>query len=145
MKRLTGYGPIAFFVFGLGLWLPNCLAASGNLFVANWSGTYNARQETGPVDARYRRTRITLKVVDRQGRPLAGVTATVVRPEGPLAEALWPREFTSDGAGAIHIPALETGTHRVQVRSAKDQLVAVPPLADMNSIDIAEPIVVAQE
>jgi hypothetical protein len=58
---------------------------------------------------------------------------------------LWPREFAPDGAGAIHVPPLEAGTHRVQVRGAKERLVVVPPLADMNSIDVSEPIVVVRD
>jgi len=120
-----------------GIWL----SASVRMTVSE------ARQEPPPLtlDIGAPGPAITLKVADRQGRPVADATATVVRPEGPWADALWPREFVSDGAGAIHIPPLEVGTHRVQVRGAKERLVVVPPLADMNSLDVAEPIVVVQE
>ena len=83
------------------------------------------------------------KVVDRSGKPLPDVKAMVARPDGPLAETLWPREFTSDGAGAIHIPPLEAGSHKLQVHGAKERLLAVPPLADVNAIEV-EPVVVAE-
>ncbi len=85
----------------------------------------------------------TLRVVNPAGKPLPDVKATVARPEGPLADMLWPREFTSDGAGVLHIPPLEAGTHRLQVRgAAKERLLTVPPLADVNAVEVEPPVIV---
>ena len=77
----------------------------------------------------------TVKIVDQAGKPVPDVKATVARPEGPLADMLWPRDFTSDGAGVLHIPPLEAGTHRLQVQgAAKEQIFTISPLADINAI-----------
>ena len=85
----------------------------------------------------------TLRIVNQAGTPLPDVKATVARPEGPLADLLWPREFTSDGAGVLHIPPLEAGTHRLQVRgAAKERLLTVPPIADVNAIEVEPPVIV---
>jgi len=83
-----------------------------------------------------------VKVVDRAGRPLADVHATVTRPEGPLADSL-SQDLTSDGAGMLHIPPVESGAHTIHVRGAKDRVISVPRLAHVNAVEI-EPIVVIE-
>ena len=86
---------------------------------------------------------IVMRVVDSTGKPLPDVRATIIRPAGPLADMLWPDHFASDGAGVLRIPPLEVGTHRVQVLgAATDRLILVPPLADVNDIDVTPPTVV---
>jgi len=50
-----------------------------------------------------------------QNRPVVGRDITVQRPAGPLAAALWPKVFTTDGAGVAVIPTLEAAKHTVQV------------------------------
>ncbi len=86
---------------------------------------------------------VNLRIVDRSGKSLPDVKATVARPEGTLADMLWPHEFVSDGAGLLHVPPLEAGTHRIKVTGAKGRTVVVPPLSDVNAIE-AEPLVVGQ-
>jgi hypothetical protein len=71
-----------------------------------------------------------LRLTSRQGQPVRAVQATVERPEGPLAEALWPATFTADGAGVIHVPPLEAGMHKVRVgRATGATTLTIPPLA----------------
>ena len=70
-----------------------------------------------------------VKVVDRAGRPLADVHATVTRPEGPLADSL-SQDLTSDGAGMLHIPPVESGgAHHSRPRGegSSDQRAAACP------------------
>ncbi len=40
-----------------------------------------------------------MHLVDGQGKALAGRTVELARPAGPLADALWPKALTMDGAG----------------------------------------------
>jgi hypothetical protein len=47
-------------------------------------------------------------------QPLCGREVTLDRPAGPY-NALWPRTLLSDGAGRVHIPALEAGVHKLRV------------------------------
>jgi hypothetical protein len=43
----------------------------------------------------------------------------------------------------LHIPPLEAGTHKIQVQGAAQQrLVVVPPLADVNAIEVEPPVAV---
>jgi hypothetical protein len=84
-----------------------------------------------------------IRVVDKQGKPLPGVKATIARPEGPLAEALWPPHFESDGAGVINIPPLEAGTHRVKIDGAqKEYSLVIPPLSKANVVPAGPPVIV---
>jgi hypothetical protein len=55
-----------------------------------------------------------VKLVDAGGNPLKGREVTVDRPPGPLADALWPRAFMTDGAGVALIPTLEAGKHTIR-------------------------------
>jgi hypothetical protein len=57
---------------------------------------------------------MVVKLTDAHGQPLCGREVTLQRPGGPL-ESLWPRVLLSDGAGEVHIPALEAGTHKLRV------------------------------
>ncbi len=87
-----------------------------------------------------------IQVVDGHGRAVAGVTATLTRPPGPLAERLWPATLTSDGAGVIHVPPLEAGTHTVHVRRAtKDPALIIPPLSDRHASPVKLQTVVEAE
>jgi hypothetical protein len=52
-------------------------------------------------------------LLDKQGRPLADVQATLERPAGPLTDRCWPTTFTSDHAGVLGIPPLEAGEHLI--------------------------------
>jgi hypothetical protein len=86
-----------------------------------------------------------IRVVDKQGKPVPGVEATVVRPAGPLAETLWPMHFESDGAGVINIPPLEAGTHRARIHGAPiEYSLVVPPLSKANITPAGPPVVVEQ-
>jgi hypothetical protein len=69
-------------------------------------------------------------LVDAKGRPARGARVTVARPAGPLAERLWPGAFTADGAGALLLPPLEAGEHRVTAGRAKGHNLTVPRLSD---------------
>ncbi len=70
-------------------------------------------------------TRVELK--DSTGKPAVGMSITIDR-QGPYA-TLWPREWTSDGAGAIRIPTLEAGRHWARVgKAGKPISFKVPPL-----------------
>ncbi len=72
-----------------------------------------------------------LELVHRDGKPAPGATARVTRPEGPLTDLLWPAEFTADGAGVVHIPPLEAGSHKVRAPgAAEDQTLDAPALRD---------------
>lgn len=63
------------------------------------------------------------------GKPVPGAVVELRRPPGPLAERLWPPTLTADGAGTIHLPPLEVGTHKLNVRgSVPPQQVKVPPI-----------------
>jgi hypothetical protein len=84
---------------------------------------------------------LRIKVVNRAGKPMANVRATVTRPDGPLAKELWSKDFRTDGAGVLHIPPLESGRQTIRVQGADELSVDVPPLADVNAID-AGPIIV---
>jgi hypothetical protein len=60
-----------------------------------------------------------INCVDRNGKPITGATVTLRRPEGPLTQELWPKAFTSDAGGAIHLPPLEVGTHTFRTSRSK--------------------------
>lgn len=49
--------------------------------------------------------------------PLQGEAITLELPAGPLANRFRPAEWRSDGAGRIHLPTLEAGTHRFHVKA----------------------------
>jgi hypothetical protein len=84
---------------------------------------------------------LKIKVVNREGRPMANVRATVARPDGPLTKVLWPKDFCTDEAGVLHIPPLESGRQIIRVQGADERSVDVPPLAGVNAVETA-PIVV---
>jgi protocatechuate 3,4-dioxygenase beta subunit len=84
---------------------------------------------------------LMIKVVNRKGRAMANVRATVVRPDGPATETLWPKDFRTDGAGVLHIPPLESGRQIIRVQGADERSIDVPPLAGVNAVE-TEPIVV---
>jgi hypothetical protein len=70
---------------------------------------------------------IRVKFLDSAGNPVAGKSIMIDR-TGPLA-ALWPEQWTSDNAGVIYIPTLETGRHNLRVLGvAKPVAVDVPHL-----------------
>jgi hypothetical protein len=84
---------------------------------------------------------LAIKVVDRAGRPMANVRATVARPDGPLTKELWHKDLRTDGAGVLHIPPLESGRRIIHVQGADERSVDVPPLSGFNVVESA-PIVV---
>jgi hypothetical protein len=84
-----------------------------------------------------------LELVHRDGAPVRGGTATVVRPKGPLTDLLWPAEFTADGAGVIQIPPLEVGSHTVRVKgAAEEQTLVIPSLLDAQAKPVKVRVVV---
>jgi hypothetical protein len=84
---------------------------------------------------------LNIKVVDKAGKPVADARATVSRPEGPINDGVWPKDFRTDGAGVLHIRPLESGRQTIRVQGADDWSVDVPPLAGLNAIETG-PIVV---
>jgi hypothetical protein len=87
--------------------------------------------ETLPLDVGEPGAPSVLELVHRDGTPVRGGTAKVIRPEGPLTDLLWPKEFTADGAGVVQIPPLEVGSHKVRVRgAAEEQTLVIPSLLD---------------
>ena len=56
-------------------------------------------------------TPVVMRLVDKNGTPRIGEKLTIDRASGPLAESLWPQEWTSDGLGVVNIPTLEAGKH----------------------------------
>jgi protocatechuate 3,4-dioxygenase beta subunit len=74
-------------------------------------------------------TPVLLHVRDVAGHPVAGAVVTLDRPAGPLASALWPQHWISDGAGLVAIPTLEAGQHLLRAAGAEQPVtVDVPPL-----------------
>jgi hypothetical protein len=72
-----------------------------------------------------------IEVVDKRGKPVHSVKATIARPQGPLTAKLWPASFKSDGAGLIHIPPLEASAHKFRLgKTEKDLLLLVPQLLE---------------
>jgi len=70
---------------------------------------------------------VQIKLQDASGNPVKGGSITIDR-TGPLA-GLWPRQWTSDGAGMIYIPTLEAGPHVIHASgSSRPVTVVVPPL-----------------
>lgn len=54
---------------------------------------------------------------------------TIDRPPGPLQEELWPESFRPDGAGVVHVPAVEAGEHVLHI-GEKLLRVTVPRLTE---------------
>lgn len=73
--------------------------------------------------------RLTVAVVDAAGRPQPGLAVTLDRPPGPLADALWPPGWTTDGAGRVDVPVLEAGRYLIRVAGAEPVAVELPTLA----------------
>jgi hypothetical protein len=72
---------------------------------------------------------LVVHLEDRSDKPVIGGSIAVARPDGPLAEALWPRVWTADGAGIVFIPTLEAGPHTLRsLNSARPTPVQVPAL-----------------
>jgi len=63
---------------------------------------------------------VVVEVVDRQGRPVAGRTITLARPDGPLA-SLWPTAFRTDGGGKLILRGLEAGNHSLRIEGEPDR------------------------
>src|SRR5262249_2239674 len=72
-----------------------------------------------------------VELIDAKGRPAAERRLRLVRPSGPLTDELWPMELSSDGAGIVQIPPLETGKHEITIPGTdiKAKLI-VPSLAE---------------
>jgi hypothetical protein len=74
-------------------------------------------------------TASVVEVVRPDGKPIPGKSAKIIRPDGPLTDRLWPAEFISDGAGVVHIPPLEFGSHKVRIAgTAVDYRLVIPQL-----------------
>jgi hypothetical protein len=73
---------------------------------------------------------------DHAGKPLVGEPMTIDRPPGPLSDALWPREWSSDGAGLVYIPTLEAGDHVVHARGSKAVHITVTPLPADKPVEV---------
>jgi hypothetical protein len=87
-----------------------------------------------------------VRLVDARGTPVCRAVAAIARPEGPLAALLWPAEFTSDGAGVLHIPPLEAGTHKFRIRgAAEEELLVIPSLSDHGAKPIERRVVMASD
>jgi hypothetical protein len=56
-----------------------------------------------------------VRCVDPDSKPVVGCRVELLRPPGPLTEALWPIIFRSDGAGVVNLPPLEAGEHSFRV------------------------------
>jgi hypothetical protein len=54
---------------------------------------------------------VTLRLVDRRGQSLPNEEAALSLPAGPLTDTLWPKTFTTDGAGELHLEGLTAGQH----------------------------------
>lgn len=75
-----------------------------------------------------------LELVRADGKPARGAVVAVVRPPGPLTDRLWPMEFTSDGAGAIALPPLEVGTHKLRVKGmSAEETLQIPALTEASA------------
>ncbi|SIO61110.1 Carboxypeptidase regulatory-like domain-containing protein [Singulisphaera sp. GP187] len=57
---------------------------------------------------------VTLEFVDHAGRPLAGESFTLARPQGPFA-SLWPATLRADASGRLTLRGLEAGPHSVSI------------------------------
>ena len=64
---------------------------------------------------------------DAAGKPAIGKSITIDRPPGPLADTLWPKSWTSDGAGVVYIPTLETGPNVLHVPNSPHSVSVVVP------------------
>lgn len=81
-----------------------------------------------------------VRCIDGRGMPVVGVRAALVLPLGPLAEKLLPSQYQSDGAGAIHLPPLEAGTHVLKIDGHSiDLRFEVAPLGNGSLVGNAEP------
>jgi hypothetical protein len=71
-----------------------------------------------------------VRCVDAAGKPVAGATFSLSRPDGPLTNRLWPPSFTADAAGLLQLPPLEAGPHFLPLpnRNARHEL-QVPPIS----------------
>jgi hypothetical protein len=78
---------------------------------------------------------VRVRVTDEHGAALPGITVAVERPAGPLAMALWPKGFETDGAGIAWIPTLESGKHTVLVGDVKEEI-DVPALPAADAVDV---------
>ena len=73
----------------------------------------------------------TVIVTTVDGQPAPGVQIEILRPDGPARDATWPAAFITDGAGRVHVPALEIGEHVVRLVDHPEQtamftIVALP-------------------
>jgi hypothetical protein len=70
---------------------------------------------------------VVVQLRDAEGKAAPGRNVTLEH-EGPLS-SLWPKQWTSDGAGVVYIPTLEAGRHVIRGPGvAKPVTVNVPPL-----------------
>lgn len=63
---------------------------------------------------------VTLEFVDRAGRPLAGESFTLARPQGPFA-SLWPATLRADASGRLTLRGLEAGPHSVSISGTREE------------------------
>ena len=70
---------------------------------------------------------VVVHLLDPQGKLVVGKSIEFDHP-GPLS-SLWPRQWTSDAAGVVFIPTLETGRHSIRVTGSSTSVnIDVPPL-----------------
>jgi len=70
---------------------------------------------------------LRLKLQDSSGNPMIGESITIDR-SGPLS-SLWPRQWSSDGAGIVYIPTLEAGRHTIHTSASRMAVtINIPPL-----------------
>jgi hypothetical protein len=83
---------------------------------------------------------VLIKVTGPDGKPAIGRELTIDR-AGPLADELWPPTWTTDGAGIINVPTLETGKHVIRVKGTDiTREIDVPPLpGDIANVAITVP------
>ena len=75
---------------------------------------------------------------DADGKPVIGAALNLDRPNGPLADRLWPHEWISDGAGLVYIPTLEACQHVLHSVAVEAPItVDVPPLPAAGPVDVS--------
>ena len=93
-----------------------------------------AKQEPFSLDIGEAGTSSVLELVHSGGKPAPSTTVTIVRPDGPLTDLLWPSTFVADGAGRILLPPLEVGKHKVRVKGLDEEYtLVVSPLSDTSA------------
>lgn len=71
-----------------------------------------------------------LHLLDSNGAPIVNQDVIMDVPDGPLAKAILPSHFHSDGAGRVYLEGLAAGPHAFHLRGVREANLIIPQMSN---------------